>query len=120
MDSQGYVLEFLKALGLTLALEVPVLVLLIRKEFKIPSLKIPSAKLLFIGLIASTSTIPYLWFVLPHFIQDYNLYLLVGEVSVTLLEAVLYYCFLNLNVKRALSLSLLCNGISFLFGLLFH
>jgi hypothetical protein len=118
MDSTAYVFEFLKALGLTLLLEVPVLILAVRKGFKVSPLKLSTKKLVFTGLLASITTLPYLWFVLPHFIENYSTFLMVGEVSVTLIEAALYAINFDFSLKKAALLAFLCNLISFSLGLL--
>ena len=113
-----YTLEFLKALALTLTMEVPVLFVGVRFVFKLGANKIMNSTLFFAGILASLCTLPYLWFVLPQFISDYALFLAVGELSVFLVEAALYFFILHVSLKRALFLSFICNLISFLLGLL--
>jgi hypothetical protein len=100
---------FLQAWAVTLLLEITCLGLLEQNR---------SAKeVILSGFLTSSLTLPYLWFILPRFIDSYNLFLLIGETSVTLAEAVLYFFLLHTSFKRALLLSVVCNLCSFLFGL---
>jgi hypothetical protein len=106
----SYPIAFLQALLITVSTETVILRLLEPRR--------PLKEVLFAGFLASTLTLPYLWFVLPQFISDYALFLIVGELSVALVEAVLYFFVLRVSAKKALFLSFTCNLISFLLGLL--
>ncbi|MDK2830857.1 MAG: hypothetical protein PWQ75_609 [Methanolobus sp.] len=107
---------FLFSLFLTIIIETSVLFLLIRFYFKIDDLS--NSLLLFAGIFSSFSTIPYLWFLLPQFIDSYQDLALIGEISVFLVEAVIYYFVLKVTVQRALILSFTCNLVSFIVGLM--
>ncbi|ETA69446.1 hypothetical protein MettiDRAFT_2947 [Methanolobus tindarius DSM 2278] len=107
---------FLFSLFLTIIIETSVLFLLIRFYFKIDDLS--NSLLLFAGIFSSFSTIPYLWFLLPQFIDSYQNLALIGEISVFLVEAVIYYFVLKVTVQRALILSFTCNLVSFIVGLM--
>lgn len=115
--SSIYIFQFLHALLLTVAIEATVLVFMVRSMFKISSREVPWSLLLFSGFLTSFATLPYLWFVLPDLIRDYSIYIVVGEVSVFIMEAGMYFFILRLGVKRAFLLSFVCNIFSFLVGL---
>ncbi len=118
MPSEAYFLEFFRALFLTLLAETTILFLIIRSSFKIPATKLSTQKLLLASCVASGLTLPCLWFILPALIHDYTVFLTIGELSVFLVEAVIYFFVLRVSPKKALFLSFTCNLISFLLGLL--
>jgi hypothetical protein len=107
---------FLFSLFLTILIETSVLFLLVRYYFKIDN--ISNSILLFAGIFSSFSTLPYLWFLLPQFIDSYNSLALIGELSVFLVESVVYYFVLKVTIQRALILSFACNLVSFLIGMM--
>ena len=107
---------FSSSLVLTIISETSLLFFLTRRYFKIPTKKIPNPRLLFAGFFASFATLPYLWFILPSTISSYSLYTVIGEPFVLIIETVIYYFILNLNLKKSFTLSLLCNLFSFLLG----
>ena len=98
----------------TLAIEVPVLFLLLRFVYK--NKKLDLKKIIFIGMMASALTLPYLWFVLSPYILS-NYYVYIGEIVVVLLEALVYNQFLDLKFGKSLFVSVVCNAVSFLIGL---
>lgn len=112
----GYTLEFLKALALTIAIEVPLLFVGARFLLKLKPKALSNATLFGAGILASFATLPYLWFVLPDFIPNYTLFLLIGEVSVALFETLIYWLILRVSLPKALLLSLFCNLASFGLG----
>ena len=105
-----YVLAFLEALGLTLTIELGVLLLITKAR--------PLKSVLFAGMLATSSTLPYLWFVLPELIPSYGAFLWVGELSIVIIEACIYSHILRINYLKAFYISFLCNLASFLFGVL--
>ncbi|TQD25872.1 hypothetical protein [Methanolobus vulcani] len=107
---------FLFSLFLTILIETSVLFLLVRYYFRIDA--ISNSLLLFVGIFSSFSTLPYLWFLLPQFINSYENLALIGEISVFVIEAVIYYFVLKVTLQRALILSFTCNLVSFLIGLM--
>ena len=113
-----YEVQFLIALFLTVLIETITLFIVIRYLFKINNKKIGNIILIFLGIFCSTCTLPYLWFVLPAFIQNFYVLALIGEPAVFIIEAIIYYFVLNLGIKKSLIVSLLCNLMSFLIGLL--
>lgn len=112
----SYEYMFLSSLFLTILIETSVLFLLVRYYFKTDC--ISTSILLFAGILASFSTLPYLWFLLPQFIDSYENLVLLGEISVILIEAVIYHFILKVSIQRAFQLSFLCNLSSFLIGLI--
>lgn len=111
-----YELSFLKALVLTIIIETSVLFLLFKTVFRTSSCN--NWMLLFTGILASTATLPYLWFILPGFIKSRFYYLFIGEVSVAAFESLIIWVTLRTNYTKALIASVVCNATSFLIGLL--
>ena len=75
-------------------------------------------------LTATCITHPFLWFILPKYIQvwelSYHSYVLIGELIVWLVEALWYYLVIEVIQKRyvlALALSFLLNSTSYLIGI---
>ena len=110
-----YQTKFLIALLSTLVIEVPILFVLIRYGFKLKEVR--AVEILFVGCIASILTLPYLWFVLPPYV-DSRSYLLVAEALAFIAEAIIYNRLLHIRIDVSLILSLVANMVSFLAGLL--
>ena len=113
-----YEQKFLFSLLLTLIIEIPIIVLFVKKFYK--HKQIPTHKVIFIGAVASTLTLPYLWFVLPAYILDRLLYIAFSEILIIFVEAVIYNQFFKLKLSKALIMSLVANVISMAFGLLIN
>lgn len=111
-----YEQKFLLSLFLTLIIEVPVVFILVRYIYKYKNIKIST--IFFVGILASTLTLPYLWFVLPAFVFDRIIYLVLGETLVVLAETVIYFKLLKLKLLDAFIVSLLANIVSAVLGLL--
>jgi len=109
-----YETAFLISLFLTLVIEIAVVLALTRYVFKT---KKGPADVVFAGFIASFATLPYLWFVMPPFI-DQSYYVPLGETLVTLFEALVYNRLLELRPSKAFLLSVAANVVSFAIGLL--
>ncbi|MEN6442673.1 MAG: hypothetical protein WC391_03150 [Methanoregula sp.] len=109
-----YETRFLLALVTTWAIEIPVLVGLIR--FLFHHKKLPLIQILFSGILCTALTLPYLWFVLPPFV-DGSYYPFTGEVLVVIVEAVILKRLLGLEWKQAGTCSLVMNAVSFGVGL---
>ena len=114
MLSTLYETRFLLALVTTWVIEIPVLVALLRYVFRDKAL--PLTKIIFTGVLCTALTLPYLWFVLPPYV-DAAYYLLIGECLVVLVEAVILNRLLGLGWKRAAICSVLMNAASFFLGL---
>jgi len=109
-----YETQFLLALITTWAIEIPVLVALIRVVFRDRSL--PISRMLFAGLVCTALTLPYLWFVLPP-VVDAAYYPLIGETLVVIVEAGILNRVLGLDLKKAMLCSITMNALSYLLGL---
>jgi len=114
--SVNVIIDFLKALFFTILIETLVLFFFFKILFKKQA--ITDKSLLVTGILASTVTLPYLWFILPVFIQSFFWYVLAGELSVVLLESLIIAYILKPGYRRALIISACCNLCSFLAGLL--
>jgi hypothetical protein len=109
-----YETYFLLALVTTWAIEIPILIALIRFAFRDKSIPIP--RIVAIGALCTALTLPYLWFVLPSFV-DAAYYVQMGEVLVFIVEALILNRLLGLEPKRAVICSFVMNAASFLLGL---
>ena len=113
-----YELLFLKSLALTIVIETCVLVIYFRFVVKLTEVKI--SKLLFAGFVTSFSTLPYLWFILPVYIDQRIWYVIVGESFAVLVEAVIIGAVLRIKFLKSFLCSLVCNMISFLTGFILN
>jgi hypothetical protein len=109
-----YETKFLLSLLLTVSIEVPILILI--EKYVLRTKRIKVFELLYVGFFASALTLPYLWFILPPYIDSRH-YLIIGEVLVSLCEAMIYFKFLSFSVKKALLMSTLLNAASYTGGL---
>jgi multisubunit Na+/H+ antiporter MnhB subunit len=111
----GYEILFLKALFYTILIETVILFLLVKTIFR--KAKLNNTVILFAGILASSTTLPYLWFVLPRFISNKFAYIAVGELSVVFIESLIYYFIFRIKYSYSLFISIICNLCSFLAGL---
>ena len=109
-----YETQFLLALVTTWAIEIPVLIVLIRFVFRNTTL--PLGRITGIGALCTALTLPYLWFILPPYV-DAAYYPLIGEILVSLFEAFILYRLLGVSRNVALVCSSLMNAASFILGL---
>lgn len=115
--SSIYEIKFLIALILTIGLEFLLALFLRGFIFYFKDLKkIKLKKLLFVFILSSSLTLPYLWFVLPVFITSKISYILICEIIAIFSEAILYWQFLKIRFMRGLILSFLSNLFSFFGG----
>ncbi|MCX6719071.1 MAG: hypothetical protein NTZ38_01705, partial [Candidatus Taylorbacteria bacterium] len=113
-----YEQEFLISLLITLAIEIPVAIVIVRYLYKHKDIKIVA--IVFAGLLASGLTLPYLWFILPIYIFNKNTYVILGEVLVMIIEAIIYKQLLKIKWSEAVVTSLLANLSSVTLGRLFQ
>jgi len=113
-----YTIRFLQGLLFTEAVEISALFILVRWALQINPKKLSNFKIIFVGFLASFATIPYLWFVLPWFLNLRH-YVLLAELGIVIVEAVIYYQLLNIKFKNSLWISLICNSLSYFLGKLF-
>lgn len=109
-----YETYFLLALVMTWVIEISVLIVLVRFAFRNKSL--PLVRIIFTGALCTALTLPYLWFVLPRFV-DAAYYPVTGEILVVIIETVILQTVPGLDWKRAGISSLLMNAASFVLGL---
>ncbi|HAH24610.1 MAG TPA: hypothetical protein DCL77_12810 [Prolixibacteraceae bacterium] len=110
-----YEINFLKALLLTITIETTVLFLLFKVFYK--TLNRSNWILLLTGILTTFATLPYLWFILPLFIHAKLGYVVVSELSAIVAESVIILGLLRTGYSKALLISLICNGSSYLIGL---
>ena len=106
---------FIISLFLTILTETPVVLLMIRYLFKDKATKTP--KIIAVSCLASALTLPYLWFVLPQFVPDWNIYFTLGESLVIMIESLIYFYLFRLRPLNAFALSLVANTVSMSLGL---
>jgi hypothetical protein len=109
-----YETYFLLALAITCAIEVPILIALIRVVFRNENLGI--IRIIGVGILCTSLSLPYLWFVLPPYV-DAAYYPLTGEVFVVTIEALVLNRLLGLAPERAAACSLIANAASYGVGL---
>jgi hypothetical protein len=114
----AYEFLFLKALLITVSVETIVLFLLFRTIFK--TTNAGNFILLFTGILASMTTLPYAWFILPAFISSKIYYIAFAELSVTFVESFIIMGIIRISYTKALIASVICNAASFLVGLCLH
>lgn len=111
-----YEILFLKSLALTIFIETIILIVFVRYILKQNEIKVPY--LIITGFIASFATLPYLWFILPYFIEQRTVYIILGESFAVLVETFIIGAILRIEFTKSLLCSFVCNLISFLIGLL--
>ncbi len=114
-----YEYEFLISLVFTLFIETITLYVLIKFFYKNYGTKISNSLIIFTGFLSSFATLPYLWFIIPLFIKTRIQYILFGESFAILLESLIIFFLLRVNLKKSFSISFICNILSFLIGLIF-
>ena len=113
-----YEVAFLKALLLTVIIELIVLFVLTKTLFKREQLS--TVRVILTGIVASMATLPYFWFILPLFIPSKIGFMLVSEVTAVLIESLIIWGILKLSLWKSAFLSLICNLASFLVGLMIN
>lgn len=103
-----YIEIFGIALGLTLLIELIILLLLRRKDWKILIVAVVT------NIITNLSLNILLQYISPNL---YYILLFIFEVVIVLIEALVYYCY-SRNLKEAFKLSICCNLASYILGLL--
>lgn len=106
--------RFLLALLITVIVET--VVLIAGSRFLITAPRPSTLKIVFVGALASSWSLPYLWFLVPRFVTG-TAYLPVGECLVIIGEAVVFRFVLELRYGQCLLLSALCNLSSMIVGL---
>jgi hypothetical protein len=112
-DSTGT--SFFLALITAWIIEIPLLISLLKFVFHDKSHSFN--EIISAGLLCNALSLPYLWFVIPQFL-DGMWYILVGETFVILLEAMILIKILELKSWIAILCSITMNVTSFLLGLI--
>ncbi|MDR2411728.1 MAG: hypothetical protein LBD88_04095 [Candidatus Peribacteria bacterium] len=102
------------SLLITLAVEIPVAVILVKYFFKE---KIKLLRVIGISILATTLTIPYLWFIFNAYF-DFRMMAICGEIFVFIVEFILYWKLLPINLNRALFVSFVANVVSIIVGVI--
>jgi len=110
-----YEQEFLFSLLLTLIVEIPIAVFLVKYLYKHKEIKF--SKIVSSSFAASALTLPYFWFVLPAYISNRGVYIFGGEFVIIFIEAIIYNQLLKLKLSEAVIVSLIANIASILLGL---
>jgi len=105
-------LRFWIAWILTVIIETIVL-FIIAKLFR-KEKQISNWRLILVWILASTITLPLLWFVFPLFITDEAVYVIIWELLVTILEVFIIKYWLKISRWKAILASVICNLCSFL------
>ena len=104
-------MDFTGAWLLTIAIEGPFLYLLFRGRYGTPFI-------LLNAVIASSLTLPFIWFMFPALGGSWGLRTAAGEAFAVFAETGFYiFVFRGLGAKEALLASALCNWLSFIVGL---
>lgn len=112
-----YEQKFLFSLLFTLIVEIPIAVFFVKYFYKHKEIKI--SNIVFVGFIVNALTLPYFWFIFPVYVFDRNIYIIVGESLVILVETIMYNQLLKLKLSESFIVSLAANSLSMLLGLLF-
>lgn len=110
-----YEFIFLKALLLTISIETLVLYIIFRTIYR--QTKISIVTILLTGIIASSATLPYLWFILPIIVKSRLLYHIIGESCAFIIESFIIWGFLKIKLTKSILVSAMCNLSSYLIGL---
>jgi hypothetical protein len=102
--------DFLLSYFLTILIEISVLILLLRNDYNVGLI----ARNV---VIASSLTLPFVWFLFPVLGLDWVLQSAAAEMFAFAVEAGLFrILFFGMSWKRAFVASFACNSVSFLFG----
>lgn len=106
-------LDFIITILSMMAVELPLLFIIIRFILKN---RYDSDAMIFSGAIATSMTVPYLWYVIPMFVNtSANYYLYVSWAIVILIEALVFSNALRMSLSRAIIISAAVNIASFFF-----
>ena len=106
------IFAWLRSLGFTLAVEVPVFVLFARGQ-------VPAGRAALAGAAGTLLTHPVLWFLWPRFFHDYTSFIVTGEILVAVIEGFTFFALArSLRLSRAISASFIANAASYGLGAL--
>lgn len=116
LASADRLVKFWIAWFLTILIETLVLFAIVKLFFKKD--KFSNLRILVVGILASTITLPLLRFVLPLFIKDGMWYVVIWELLVTLIEVFIIKYWLKVSRWKAILASAVCNLCSYLIWLI--
>ena len=106
----NYFIQFIQSRLLTIFLETIILFLFCKLFLKDNDLK--NWKIILTWILASTITLPILWFVFPLFIYKWTMFVIFGELFVTIVEVVVIKYLLKIKRSKAILSSIVCNLFS--------
>ena len=112
----SYEAQFFQSLALTITLELGAAILL--KKFA-AHWKVAWPQFIVGVILASTLTLPYVWFLFPAFIKSRLIFILASEMWAWWGEAFFYKYFFNTSFKKMLVFSGIVNAFSFGVGSIF-
>jgi hypothetical protein len=107
--------RILIALGLTIFIEIPITIFLVRFFCKEQNIKF--VQLVFVSLLASLFTLPYIWFIDASFLPLMQ-YRIFAEIFGVIIEMVIYRQILQIRWDKAFLVSCIANVLTFFIGLL--
>ena len=114
MITQHFFFLWLRSFLFTLAVEIPVYVVVSRGQVR-------PRKAALAGALCSCVTHPLLWFVWREFFTDYKTYVISGELLVGVVESLIFFAVARpVTLPRAISASFLANAASYGLGHLLH
>jgi hypothetical protein len=114
----AYLSLFIRALAMTVCIEAAVTGALKAKFNRWLKINCGYFRLAIVTVFASCLTLPYVWFVFPEIIKDRLIFGIVSEIFAWIAESAFYWAALKIPSNKALVLSGLANGASFLIGLM--
>ena len=118
MEAFQYEKDFISALLITILAEVVCFFVVIRSPYFKEIRKNDWVKILAVVALATITTLPYLWFILPVFIPNKLWFHIIGEIGVVFIESLIFFLFFKIDYRKMLLLSFLCNLFSYLLGLI--
>ena len=112
---QSYFSRFCTSWIKTIILETIIVFFVCKLFYRKDNIK--SKKIFLTGLVASSVTLPILWFLLPIILNNYLLYAILGEIFVVAVETVIIKYLLKISWKKAIIASVCCNLFSVLIWL---
>ena len=114
---------WMKAFLFTLAVEIPIFVLLSKRFLRnYRTKREPTlSRLVLAAAFGTCFTHPALWFVWPRFVRDYTTYILTGELLVAVIESVTFFVLARpIRLHHAFIVSFSANAVSWGLGALLN
>lgn len=101
---------------MTIAIETVIMLVILKITDNNKYRFIPTKKIILTGIIASGTTLPFVWYIFPIFIHNRTYFIIVAELFAFIVEIAIIKKLLNISWYKAIIVSLLVNGSSFLSG----